>query len=886
MKKLISAFAALAAFAVFGIDANTMHDDIPGTATIGEIVAAGGGGGGCVDTNAVIDIIHKTVDGAARPLPKYLHALDFGDSYPDAAAEYYAQRGSGLPTASCSSVRSGNFLSRNFDYPFDDRAEFIVKMSAGPGRFASVGVANVGTNLTESFVTSGKHSRWYKALPGATVDGINENGVVAEINVVDGDPQTSGWHTTGDLHPLAAVRWALDHATNAQHAAEHLAANIRFPEGWQQNFHYMIADETSTYIVENGEAYPVPSALSPTGADQPVLTNFRLYPTHSTGEGQERYAALMSGANITSQWWTLTYTANGYRASDLPGITGDALTQLFDYWASKPREAHRGEFFHSSTSTSDFDLTWWQTVHTSIYDLTNRVLRIAVQETDDWYTFQVPASSLAGAVDEAKVRELAGEVVAPVAAEKRDKTDLDVYELTVTGMVHEVENDTDGLLASFRAATPVYAKSLSAWGLSGFDNDTWSFETIRGQSEDAKVIRYRFTNDLTGDEQDGSITRFFSVVTNGDRIATARTSIPFEKNGEFYVLDGNSVVLKDGAGYKGIAALPDLDAKLSKTDVIDPSSATTTGKAADALEVKEALAGKQDNLEAELYEGYIYTSSGVRANAEIMAMWFELNDVGASGEVSAYTVSEDDPDQEHMHIRTFADSDRGLPSGDIVVPRKNGMMALTSEISESNPAFSNAVLAVGIDTNVLAAVAASTNAVAQIGEFYAAFSDIGLTPTQGGMTLAGLLAALVAAVTWLKKTLGKVADNSGEPTDQFATDLMEKQVVINALHYALYSVPTTGEGANTLKDRAVNAFEFSGSLPAFPAQVSGYARDFLMNVTATATASDITLPETGATSVGDALAFTSGNTYLVAITEIEAKKYYIRVIDTTPANAA
>ena len=61
-------------------------------------------------------------------------------------------------------------------------------------------------------------------------------------------------------------------------------------------------------------------------------------------------------------------------------------------------------------------------------------------------------------------------------------------------------------------------------------------------------------------------------------------------------------------------------------------------------------------------------------------MWFEVIDSNAHGELGAYTTSADDPNAEHMHIRTFADTDRGLPYGDIVVPRKNGVMALTSDI--------------------------------------------------------------------------------------------------------------------------------------------------------------------------------------------------------------
>ena len=379
MKKLISAFAALAAFAVFGIDANTMHDDIPGTATVGEIIAAGGGFD--VDTNVVRDIIHATVDGSARPLPRYLHALDFADSYPDAAAEYYRSRGNGKTDGGCSAVRSGGFICRNFDFPFDDRAEFVVRMSAGHNRFASVGVAQVGTNLTEAIVTSGKpeYSARYKWLPGATVDGVNEHGVVCEINVVD--TPVTGWHTNATdkaIHPLAAVRWVLDNATNAYQAATYLAANIRFPRGWEQNFHFMIADETATYIVENGNCY----RAGLYDIVKPVLTNFRVV-SMQEGSGIERYNLLLGGANITNAWYTRAY----HRETTPPWVSDlrEVLAytnEIFDAWAAHPKEYFRGK--------TNNGISWWQTLHTSVYDIMNRTLRIAVQEKDDWYSFSVP----------------------------------------------------------------------------------------------------------------------------------------------------------------------------------------------------------------------------------------------------------------------------------------------------------------------------------------------------------------------------------------------------------------------------------------------------------------------------------------------------------------
>ena len=377
------------------------------------------GGGGGVDTNTVLDIIHKTVDGSARPLPKYLWTYNADDSYPDAAVEYYRSRGNGKVDGGCSTVRDGGFLYRNFDYPFDDRAEFVVKMSAGPNRFASVGVAQVGTNLTEKIVTSGKPNRCYKWLPGATVDGINEKGVCAEINVVDGDPQTSGWHTTGDLHPLGAVRWILDHATNAQHAATYLAANIRFPQGWRQNFHYMIADAENTYIVENG------SVGDTQDFSDPAITNYKCvdkngqYDPHvyEGGQGTERLSFLREQYDflfaITNAWYT-----RAYRRETTPPWVSDLAeviaytNEIFDAWAAHPKE-----YFRNKTNGGE---PWWQSVHTSIYDITNRTLRVAVQEVDDWYTFAVDQANVYLAPIEAQIETL--------QSGKRDLTERKVYD--------------------------------------------------------------------------------------------------------------------------------------------------------------------------------------------------------------------------------------------------------------------------------------------------------------------------------------------------------------------------------------------------------------------------------------------------------------------------
>lgn len=314
---------------------------------------------------SAVSMVSPKVGGEARVLPKYLHYIEFNDTYESDAQWYYDQP---HDYGGCSSVRFGYYHYRNFDFPFDDRAEFVVRVTATEDRFASIGVAQVGTNLTESIVESGEWSRWYKCLAGAVVDGINEYGVVANINVVSGEP---AWRTTGYIHPLGAVRYVLDHAKSALEAAQSIATWVKFPAGWTQNFHYMVSDANETYIIENGFYYKA------TG--RAVMTNFPLYPTHGDGEGQERYNLLNGGDSITNAWYTGAYSKNW--VSEFSSVA--EMQAAHDLWATKPKEQHRGEAAGGKT--------WWQSVHTSIYDIQERTLKIAVQEKDDWYVFQLNA---------------------------------------------------------------------------------------------------------------------------------------------------------------------------------------------------------------------------------------------------------------------------------------------------------------------------------------------------------------------------------------------------------------------------------------------------------------------------------------------------------------
>ena len=295
--------------------------------------------------------------GVARPLPPYLHELSFDDTYPDDAAWAYDRTGA---LGRCSAKRDGVTLYRNYDWTFDSTAEFVVRVSGSADRFASIGVANCGTNLSEGVVTSGEWSRWYRSLPGMTLDGVNANGVVAEINVCTTNGMEQ-WNADGSIHVLGAVRWALDHGTNAAQAAAYLAANVKRPQ--TMNFHYMIADERETWIVENG------TATMMTGVS--IMTNHGMFP-FVQGPGVERDAVLDTGS-ITNVWWTKAYGYGTDWISDFD--SGEQMQRAQELWNApgKAREDFRGAG------------GWWQTVHTSIYDIPSRTLRVAVQESDDWY---------------------------------------------------------------------------------------------------------------------------------------------------------------------------------------------------------------------------------------------------------------------------------------------------------------------------------------------------------------------------------------------------------------------------------------------------------------------------------------------------------------------
>lgn len=186
----------------------------------------------------------------------------------------------------------------------------------------------------------------------------------------------------------------------------------------------------------------------------------------------------------------------------------------------------------------------------------------------------------------------------------------------------------------------------------------------------------------------------------------------------------------------------------------------------------------------------------------------------------------------------------------------------------ANQAFSDAVLAVGLNID--------TNSVAVLNEIADTFGGFPITGT--ATTVGGLLAALAAAVAWLKKNKVGSFDSVGGATatvdngvaklDNFFTESnsLLTGTIDTRLPYPLYAVPSTG----LLKDRAINTTSI-----VFVTVPDNFT-DLLIRASVSSSLS-VTMPEAIATKYGDTFPGEAGE-YLITITKTGAAEAYVRTI--------
>lgn len=313
----------------------------------------------------------------------------------------------------CAAIRNGNFGGRNYDWGYDDQAYFVIKTPAKDDRHAVLGVCGSFPNLTMDFVDSGEWSDDYTQLAFATLDGVNDAGLVCNILVV---PSGQEGLTTGsnpgkeDLCASMVNRYVLDYAGNVDEAIELLKnRNIYMPHSdyMDQEFHWMISDPERTVMEEfiNNEMVVL--------EDEKIATNFYLVTYDKTEktiqkvpEGIERYHLIQAGYDTTS-------TKEGM----MKMLQSIHFSQAYDlntvpFWYSEYLEGDLDSSMFGEDDLSDGDLTkagglaeaiqagldkWakgrnnhtWITVYSAVYDMKNLTLTLTAQEKPEVYEYSL-----------------------------------------------------------------------------------------------------------------------------------------------------------------------------------------------------------------------------------------------------------------------------------------------------------------------------------------------------------------------------------------------------------------------------------------------------------------------------------------------------------------
>ena len=348
---------------------------------------------------------------APKKLADYLYYMEYTDYVPNLMTGEQVKTG-----FACSAVRNGNFYGRNLDLDYADVPEFVIKVDAKEGRYASIGLSTSYALKSSNGVDKVSEDQWL-AMPNMTFDGINENGVAMNCNVapaIDLDFATllSTNYGKPRIHAVSVVRYVLDHAKSAAHGVD-LLKNMDIYGGYGTwGLHWMLSDEKETYIIEciDGELVarnntdnimtnfyvnyapntPYAKHIAKTGQtvagktykDFPILTphacgveRYAILKEHYAegGKSAEGMSRLMERVKYTKSYeadtepfWYTEFTEGNLTMANAPMDFKAVIQSSIDTYKLHDRNIQPNNF--------------WQTWHTAVYDLKNRTLRLNIQE--------------------------------------------------------------------------------------------------------------------------------------------------------------------------------------------------------------------------------------------------------------------------------------------------------------------------------------------------------------------------------------------------------------------------------------------------------------------------------------------------------------------------
>lgn len=494
----------------------------------------------------------------------YLYKISYDNLDYDFAEEYLNTHY--FPIGACSSVRKNNLYGRKYDWYYDYTPEFITYLPAIDKKHSSISICHGVGELTAQFVDTGKYSDVYKVVPFTALDGINDAGIVCNINVVP----SGDWGTTSgtipaielkqNLNTFTVLRFVLDNFDNATSAVEYLRdyCSIKMIHTDNQNIecHYMIADSLKTYVVEflNNQIEIIDIS------ENPYMTNFYLKNAEfnastglvdrttltSHGQGVERYELIANSYdNISTKeqmsnlMYELNYT-NSYKLETTPfwytEFTGDFET-WGDLTVTSPIEDFDGIIAYSINeyqNRSRDNKSTWHSVHTSVYDMENKILYIIPQETENEYTINFPITNdLLDGKQNVADNNLTTESKTVVGAinELKDSIPNNAADIVYTDVTSgfppvSVEEIISGLGNKQFPNTPVnliFNYEISNYGLNEEQNSKIKIDYFDSSNELVDTIILNQTETITGKYWHNFYIRFDNasskwIISNGGNI--------------------------------------------------------------------------------------------------------------------------------------------------------------------------------------------------------------------------------------------------------------------------------------------------------------------------------------------------------------------------------
>lgn len=386
------------------------------------------------------DIIKGSMNVGSMPyancskIGTYFYTMDFNNIDYDFGKRYMAERYEGSGCL-CTVIQNGNIVGRNLDEHYDNSVTIMIRTAPGNGRYGSIGLISGIPTLTRELLESGEYADVIQAAPFHTVDAVNDKGLFAEINLLT--REESKGKTTGTIPAIEEreriampmlVRYIVDHYATVDEAIagirDYISVYAPDSERFSGEFHYLLADGTKTVILEFvnneiavrdvGPEQNYPAIMANFYVDGVTLNNDNSITRNTSsepdaenengvtpyGSGIERHNLAVTGLSnadtvdgMKSLMRNLFYT-QAYTLTENKWFTefvGDKLTVTTpDAGFAEIMEIAADAYEHRNRENP----VTWQTVHSVIYDLTNKSLVVCVQQDDTYYSFAFDQTAL------------------------------------------------------------------------------------------------------------------------------------------------------------------------------------------------------------------------------------------------------------------------------------------------------------------------------------------------------------------------------------------------------------------------------------------------------------------------------------------------------------